>query len=504
MKNKVFVKYFLVISILIVSSVPIFNIITIGKKIERKQIYSFDNLQGYRNYGIYKLFNYSMNKEQVIIGKDDFLFLGNNYDNVLHKTNGTYRPDIKEVNQWTDKLKNLQKWYEDRGIKFVIAIAPNKHSIYKENLPNWMKYNGKTITDDIVESSNKKNIKILDLRRILREVKNGEVLYWKTDTHWNEKGASIAYESIINYLNVEYKANIQKSEYSLIGGNRGSGDLANFLKINSILPNNIEKNYTYKFKDAFDICKGNINKENGLLEKCENVENPIMGINAQPQYMINKSVKENKLLLLCDSFGTAPSQLYNSSFNEIWKWHYGHINGQKLSEFIEINKPDIVIYQIVERALYNDGIVSPMPVIIKISENNIKAENQIFNIKQNNYIKNNQIEISIENEQIKLNASNNDPIIILNQTKSDSKNVILSYEINSKIDTTFQLFYKKGKSSNYNETDSYKVTLNKGNNKFNLLLPSEYINNDLRVDLVSDIGVYEIKEFIIYDKLNDL
>ena len=81
--------------------------------------------------------------------------------------------------------------------------------------------------------------------------------------------------------------------------------------------------------------------------------------------MINKNSENNlKLLFLCDSFGTAPSQLYNATFKEIYKFHWSHINGQKLVTFVEKNKPDIVIYQIVERALYDQSIVVPMPKIL--------------------------------------------------------------------------------------------------------------------------------------------
>ena len=58
---------------------------------------------------------------------------------------------------------------------------------------------------------------------------------------------------------------------------------------------------------------------------------------------------------------------------------------------------------------------------------------------------------------------------------------------------------KKENNSNYNEADSYRIPLKIGNNKINLLIPSEYINNDLRVDLVSSVGNYEIKEFKIFD-----
>lgn len=135
-----------------------------------------------------------------------------------------------------------------------------------------------------------------------------------------------------------------------------------------------------------------------------------------------------------------------------------------------------------------------------IKFNNLKFEdlNQIFDIKQNNYFKNEQLELNFKNGNYNLNAIKNDPIIILNQTKSTSKNVILSYEIESSIDTTFQLFYKKEPSSSYNEIDSYKVNIKKGNNKINLLLPSEYLNNELRLDLVSHIGNYKVKSLKIY------
>ena len=498
MKYKSYIKYFLIFSIILISLLPAYNFYQYAKNYDFKKSFNLDNVEKYVNYTIYKLFNRSMNQAQVIAGKDDFLFLGNNYDNVLHKTNGIYKPTNEEINNWTNKLKDLQKWYEDRGIKFVIAIAPNKHSIYKEKLPNWMQYDGKIITDDIVDQANLRNINILDLREKLVEAKKQEsdILYWKTDTHWNEKGASIAFDTIINKLNI----NLYKPKYNLNPSTRGGGDLSSFLKINTILNKDYEKNYTYSFEKNYNICKGNINKENHILEKCEKVDNPIVDIGSQPQYINNQdSENKNKLLFLCDSFGGAPSQLYNGTFSSIYKFHWSHIYGQKLADFVQENKPDVVIYQIVERALYNDSIVTPMPKIFETSIDNIKSENIIFDISKDNYFKNNHLEVVAENSNIKLNAINIDPIIILNQTKANSKNVILSYEINSNVDTTFQLFYKKENNSNYNEADSYKVPLKIGNNKINLLIPSEYINNNLRVDLVSNIGNYKIEEFKIFD-----
>lgn len=364
MTNKNFVKYFLIISILFVSFIPTLNFIILGKDIKENKIYSLDYFEAYRNYIIYKIFDYSMVSKQAIIGKDNFLFLGNGHDNVVDKSNGVYRPTKEEINNWTNKLKDLQKWYEDSGIKFIIAIAPNKHSIYKEKLPNWMEYDGKTITDDIVEQANIKNINILDLREKLIESKQQEsdILYWKTDTHWNEKGASIAFDTIINKINNIYQLNLQKPKYNLNPSTRGGGDLSNFLKINNILDKDYEKNYSYSFEKNYDICKGNINKENQVLEDCIKIDNPVIGYN---EYIINNhSENKLKLLFLVDSFAGAPSKIYNATFSEIYKFHWSHINGQKLATFVEINKPDVVIYQIVERALYNQSIVVPMPKIL--------------------------------------------------------------------------------------------------------------------------------------------
>lgn len=500
MNYKKNIKYFIIVSMIIISILPAYNFYQYAKNYDFKKLYNLDGVEKYINYSVYRIFNKSLVQDSVIAGKDNLLFLGNKYANTLHKTNGTYRPSKKEIDNWTNKLKKLQQWYEDRGIKFVIVIAPNKSSIYKEKLPNWMNYYGKTITDDIVDFSYNKKINILDLRGVLKSKKDNEsLLFFKTDTHWNFKGASIGYESTMAYLNKIYNLNINPIEYSLKDNYRASGDLSNFLKINTLLDSKYENSYKIVFKHKINVCKGNINQASGILDKCLNIDNPIMGINGQPQYMINSnSSNKYKLLFLCDSFGTHPSQLYNETFNTIWKWHYGHINGAKLSKFISNNKPDIVIYQIVERGLYNNGIVQPFPKIIDYHKSNTN-NTMIFNLS-NKFYKNNHFNLKNINNSIEMDVINNDPIIILNNLNSNSKNVILSYEIESPVNTIFQIFYKEETSSSYNENDSYKVSILKGLNSFNLLIPSKYINNGLRVDLVSTKGKYIIKDFKIYDK----
>lgn len=185
----------------------------------------------------------------------------------------------------------------------------------------------------------------------------------------------------------------------------------------------------------------------------------------------------------------------------------GLLTKNNVNSYIKISEEKAENYNIFEIAdkiskyLKDEYIKVSIPTIKKVSIDEITSKNLIFNIKESKYFKNNQLEINSENENIKLNTIKEDPVIILNQTRSNSKNVILNYEINSNMDTVFQLYYIKEINSHYTEQNSYTVFLKKGNNKINLLIPTEYINNNLRVDLVSNIGNFEIKEFQIFEIL---
>jgi len=372
MKNKKLINLFFLLTTITLLLLPIANIFFILKGDEvnidhfnKKHLFSTDSIEGNLNYYFYNKYKKSLNSRQVIIGKEEFLFLGNSYNNVLDKTQGNYPYTVNDIKQWVYKLHNLQNWYESKNIKFILVIAPNKHSVYNDKLPERITYKkGKTITDDILRIAGSENINILDLSDTLRKSReeHENLLYLKTDTHWNGLGASIGYEKTIKYLNNKYNMNYRTPEYSYKEVDDGGKDLASFLKITSILPKNHEKSIWFDFNEKHDVCLGDINKENHKVETCKLKGNPTYSINGKPQYTINNQALNNEnVLILCDSFCMHNSQLYNASFNNIWKFHYGHINGSKLSSFVNKNKPNIVIYQVVERGLYNQGIVTLLP-----------------------------------------------------------------------------------------------------------------------------------------------
>lgn len=361
MKNRFYVILFILSSIIFISILPIYNFFQFKEKIDFKELFNTDYIEKELNYRVYKIFNRSMDQEQVITGKDDFLFLGNFHHDIVHKTNGIFKLSDSEIENWLEKVKSIQDWYEKQGIKFLIVVAPNKQTIYSEKLPNWVNYSEKTITDDIVNIAQIMGINIFDLKEVLKKEKNKDLLYWKTDSHWNEKAGKIAYINTLKYLNDEFDLNLQIENIDLVKNKRGAGDLTKLLKFQDKMKKNHEIDYRFKFQNSENICIGDINKDTHALEKCKEMSNRKLYINSQPKYIINKySKNDSKLLFLCDSFGSAPSIFYNASFKSVYQINWAQITGEKLSKFVKDNQPDIVIYQIVERALYNNDIITPI------------------------------------------------------------------------------------------------------------------------------------------------
>ena len=125
----------------------------------------------------------------------------------------------------------------------------------------------------------------------------------------------------------------------------------------------------------------------------------------------------------------------------------------------------------------------------------------IFDINNNTfkYFKNDHFILKKYKQEIDAVVTHPDPIFILDQTKTKLKHTIMSFSIECSQKTFLSLYFKHNNKSNYSENNMYKVSMKKGLNEFRLVIPSKYINNDLRVDFVDDIGKYKIKKFIIHE-----
>lgn len=311
--------------------------------IAKKTLFSTDYVEGFARFYLYSKYGKTFD-ENVIAGKDGYFFLGNYDSNVIDVALGEYKASEEKINEFCQKLLGLQSWYESKGVEFLLVLAPNKHSIYKEKLPDKLQYNGENNTDIIIKTAKSMGVKILDLRPILLENKD-KMLYYKTDTHWNNKGALIAYNEILKTL----KHKIAVPKYEIQSSQAASGDLIRISKMSSFFKKYKEDDVKIVLNDekikACDIVKGVID--------CSVNDNDLLNVYTKNE----KAANELKLLYIADSFSFATSGLFNHTFKEIYKIYKGKLRINELQSFVETNKPDIAIYQIVERNFFDKSLV---------------------------------------------------------------------------------------------------------------------------------------------------
>ena len=151
----------------------------------------------------YKIFHASAS-DDVIIGKQGWLFLGNinkYFDEIDYYRN--LKPfTVEELRYWQILLEERRDWLKRRGIHYLFTIAPNKSTIYPELMPDSIrKVNSQSRQDQLIEHLKKySTLSILDLRPALLEAKKIRPTFHQTDTHWNDWGGYVAYSEIIKHL----------------------------------------------------------------------------------------------------------------------------------------------------------------------------------------------------------------------------------------------------------------------------------------------------------------
>jgi hypothetical protein len=164
---------------------------------------------------------------EVIVGKDDWLFFSG--DESIPKHRGLKCLSDDRMLAIASRLAALRAATEAHGGRFIFTIAPDKQSIYPEYLPSWMQRIGPcSVYDQAVRTARTSGITVVDLRPVLLGAKaSGDRVYHQTDTHWNEKGASIAAARILAQAGVRLNTDELPKPVS---ANR-TGDLALMLNM---------------------------------------------------------------------------------------------------------------------------------------------------------------------------------------------------------------------------------------------------------------------------------
>jgi hypothetical protein len=139
--------------------------------------------------------------DTAIVGKDGWLFYAE--DGSLEDWIQAAPFPEAELADWTDALLRRRAFLARRGIPYLFVIAPDKQMVYPEYMPDALhRLRQEYRVDQLMTYMRRAapDFAFLDLRDALRPAKGGELLYHRFDTHWNDRGALVAYQAIARAL----------------------------------------------------------------------------------------------------------------------------------------------------------------------------------------------------------------------------------------------------------------------------------------------------------------
>ena len=135
---------------------------------------------------------HTSSEEQVLLGSDGWLYYASTLDDYMGR--GLNDTELKRA---ASNLSLIQEYVEICGAKFLFTIAPNKNSIYPAQMPSFVPSAHETANAERIQPYfTSMGIHYQDLFSVLRD--RGEVLYYKTDSHWTDRGAALAADSILD------------------------------------------------------------------------------------------------------------------------------------------------------------------------------------------------------------------------------------------------------------------------------------------------------------------
>lgn len=268
-------------------------------------------------------------------GKENWLFLGNNFNECVAKLTLAVVPAAEDLDEVDALFSSLTSSASKFGTKVAVIIGPNKESVYPEYLPpsvepSVQKYS-RSFFDRIRSIP---NIIFYDPTfDLISHKKSDGLLYWRTDTHWNAKGAFIAFFGLLSSLKLPVP------EVEFVQGEAHSGDLLSISKLEEF-PLRSDDNWEPVF-----------HKESALqISKVENAKETAFG---SVEVVENANAISNlRVWVIGDSFTTALRPYLNATFKRVnYMGHWSDTLRTLPSNLEDAGeKPDLIIVIRVERS----------------------------------------------------------------------------------------------------------------------------------------------------------
>lgn len=254
--------------------------------------------------------------EDVIYGKNGWLYYAATLDD--YQNHATLTGD--EAAQIARTVADMQAYCEAQGATFLFTIAPNKNSLYPENMPaRYLQSDSPGNYELVAPYLEEYGVNYADLFTFLSG--QDETLYLRTDSHWTNRGAALAHDFLVGTLGLPHTA-FGDADYTTENTHRG--DLYEML-----YPKGTAREAQQQYDVDFSYVTPPRTAEDILIQTT------------------SENAPNGRLILCRDSFGNALHPFLAADFRE------AVITRQMPYPLGQVQAGDTVIVEIVERNLAN-------------------------------------------------------------------------------------------------------------------------------------------------------
>jgi alginate O-acetyltransferase complex protein AlgJ len=300
----------------------------------------FDDHFGLRStlvkwYGEARLFVFGQSPStSVIKGNNGWFFYADDKAAEDYVSEEPLTPDA--LANWRSALVRARRWLTARRVAYVVLLAPDKHAMYPEEMPATIVRIGAMSRLDQFYGSLQDTGFIVDVRPALIAQRARERIYQKTDTHWNDRGAFVAYQTLIDAARVqrpEIAPPWSRDDFEAVARDVEGKDLAAMMGLKHVLRE----------------------EDLALVPRKPRTARVVEPRGAQPTDEEGRLVTEipgsslPRAVIFRDSFGSALVPFLSEHFSRaVYLWQNDFD-----AQVVELEHPDIVIQEIVGRHLHN-------------------------------------------------------------------------------------------------------------------------------------------------------
>lgn len=281
------------------------------------------------------------NTDPVTVGSDGWLYYTSTLPDYLGED------VLSDRGMWNlaHNVALIENYATAMGAKFLFTVPPNKNTLYPGHMPYYYSQSAGNARnrDHLNEYLHETGVTYLDIFQLIASQE--ETLYLKEDSHWNNKGAMLVYNAMLNSLEKEHDPYDQAAPAYLP---IHEGDLADMIYPADIRP---EMDYQYDYETLYQYVPGPASSDPVSVE----------------DYRIetkNTSAADT-LLMYRDSFGNTLIPILSNAFAS---GHYVKATPYPVARDMQQYHPQYVIIELVERNIHN---LAKAPAIIPAPKRNI-------------------------------------------------------------------------------------------------------------------------------------